>query len=341
MHLYFIDLVRVFSCISVVFIHSSLSPFALYGVISHKSWFIATTLANMARYATPLFIMISGFIFLNSDKPNHFSAFYSNRAKRIFIPLVTWNIVYYLVDTLLTLKPLTFTDFLTKFLNGGTYYQLYFLFLITGLYAVTPVLKKYIIEKKRNLNVIVPFLILFSFVYYSISVWAGWPSLTNSFTLFVLYLGYYLSGRWVSEWDLKRTWLLPAISVALLFLGALTINYLVPLYGITAKSTFLAHRLSVFVAIPALLIFYLFKGITNKQMAKYHLIKLLLFSDLSFGVYLIHPLYIRFFTDFKYFSDFLSSHPMKWVALTFPSVLILSTASVWFIRKIPLLQKIV
>jgi len=136
-----LDILRVVSICGVVAIH-------IFGYMlgraprGSRSWWAAVVLDVSWIWVVPVFVMISGALILSSrmaaERP---AMFYRRRAVRLIPALIAWNLIY-LIGVRLWMRgehlPLQRT--LQLLAEGSVFTQLYFLWLVAGLYAVAPVL---------------------------------------------------------------------------------------------------------------------------------------------------------------------------------------------------------
>lgn len=335
-HLYFIDLIRIVAFLSIVMIHTATVTYEAYSSISHFPWLVSFILSYGLRFSTPLFVMISGYLFLSSDRSRDVKSFYAKRAGKILLPLLFWNIFYYFFYCYFNGLVPGISDFWGRFFAGGTYFHLYFLFLIAGLYIITPFLKR--ILSRLNLNLVVPLLILVSGLYYYLATWTGLPRLDTAVTLFLLYIGYYLAGYWVSRWRFHYRLLSLLIIFVFLFLALAASLPFINRFGIYDQGTFLANRLSLLMAIPTLLIFHLLFKLGNEFFHAKNLIIVDRLALVSMGVYLIHPIFIKLFSIAPPFEWLLNNFPLLWLPSAYTLSVITSVGAVLIIKKIPLLN---
>lgn len=334
-HFYFIDTVRILAFLSIVMIHTSTVTFEQYGSIARFPWMVSLILSYGLRFSTPLFVMVSGYLFLTSSRSLSPRDFYRKRASKILLPLLFWNVFYYFFYCYFNSDVPSLSDFWCKFVGGGTYFHLYFLFLIAGLYVITPFLKTKVLH--LNLNLIVPLLLLLSSLYYCGTVWLNFPPLSNSFTLFLLYIGYYLAGYWVGNWTFNRPRLSLLITFFSLSLAIIASVYFVSRYGIVDQGTFLANRLSLFIAVPALLIFNFLIKLGNDFFISSRLIAVEKIAHVSMGVYLTHPAIVKIFSIIPPFNSLLATAPLVWIFLAFSCTVVTAVLITLVIKKIPLL----
>ena len=105
------------------------------------TWWIGTSLDMGSRWAVPVFIMVSGALLLGQRPGEGAREFYARRIRRIAIPLVVAHIGYFVVRATLLHQVLTPMIVVYDLLAARVYSQLYFFWIILGLYLVTPLLR--------------------------------------------------------------------------------------------------------------------------------------------------------------------------------------------------------
>jgi surface polysaccharide O-acyltransferase-like enzyme len=338
-HFYHIDLIRLISIAGIIAIHVSGIIFNLHPRVDGTIWSLSLVCQAIFRWGTPLFIMISGYLLLTSSSSNSPKIFYTRRLARLLIPFIFWTIFYYLLDSRIQSYSISLGDYLGRIWRADIYYHLYFLFLIIGLYIITPLLK-YLIDRKLNLNILVPLLVTLSYLYTIGAVWFGWSQLNYFVNWFVLYIGYYLAGYWISSLNLKFRWWYGLV-LLLPLIGVIADIYFINIFGISDKGTLLTHRLSPLIALPAFVIFLKLTKISNNVFQTLHLTWLRPLADLSMGIYLIHPALLQIFAKAPPFALLMEQDPLLWMVFTFALLVPLSVVVVYLFKKIPLLSRTV
>jgi surface polysaccharide O-acyltransferase-like enzyme len=112
---------------------------------STTNWWVASVFKSIALPCVPLFVMLSGALFLQSSKVNEpIRVFLKKRFNRIGLAFIFWSLIYlawafYVTNTELTLSNIF--NGLVKGIFTGSYYHFWFLYLIVGLYLITPILR--------------------------------------------------------------------------------------------------------------------------------------------------------------------------------------------------------
>jgi surface polysaccharide O-acyltransferase-like enzyme len=106
-----------------------------------------------------MFVMISGALLLDERAPFTPAQFYIRRAARVIVPLVFWTAVYLIYRRIHNHTGRA--TLLLDTLQGEPFYHLWFLYLIVGLYAATPLLRIIAANSDRTTLTIAAAAILF------------------------------------------------------------------------------------------------------------------------------------------------------------------------------------
>ncbi len=158
--LYFENL-RVLAVLAVIVTHV-VSPllFVVPTEGLQSDWWIANTIHALLRFAVPVLFMQSGALLLNPAKKESVKDFFRKRFSKVLLPFMAWNIVYVIIVAVTSATPVWLV-FIRSF-EGSIFYHLWFLYVLFGLYLITPVLRNYIHNSSyRN---IAYFLILWFFI---------------------------------------------------------------------------------------------------------------------------------------------------------------------------------
>jgi len=132
-----IDSLRVLSILAVILIHTTTRTLeaAKFNLVGFP---VTIFLNQIARFAVPLFILISGFVLETSFNPNlGYISFLKKRFSKIFIPYVFWSAIYYLFVYAQNRE-----NFFHVLLKGNASYQLYFIPTLCIFYLIFPFLHK-------------------------------------------------------------------------------------------------------------------------------------------------------------------------------------------------------
>ena len=115
-------------------------------------WWSTSVYLALVIMGVPLFIMLSGSLLLVPSKVNEpIRVFLKKRLSRIGIAFVFWSIVYFAWDYFINHAALTVNSIIQSFLSGGAYKQFWFIYLIMGLYLITPILRIVVAHADRRI----------------------------------------------------------------------------------------------------------------------------------------------------------------------------------------------
>jgi surface polysaccharide O-acyltransferase-like enzyme len=127
-------------------VHTTHFPYFIPDTITSNdavisNWFTVDIYGAIANMGVPLFVMLSGALLLDAAKADEpMKVFYKKRFMRVGIPMIFWTIIYFAWSAFLNGQPLTSVDVLKGVLMGSSGH-LWFLYLLVGLYMITPFLR--------------------------------------------------------------------------------------------------------------------------------------------------------------------------------------------------------
>lgn len=294
----YITNLRVFACIGVVLCHVAANNW--YGNIESKRWIVLTIYIAFSRFCVPIFLMISGALFLKVDKENNLKKIYFYNIFKLVVFLILWGTCYQVYDLIVIQGKLQqgsiellsiIKEGIQNVLGGGVQAHLWYIYVIIGLYMVVPLLKPWVnnLSKKQ----IEYFLILFL-------IFNGIYSIVCNFDFVVLknmcdfssrlsiniaegYLGYFVLGYYLSTYELsiKRRKLCYIIGCCS-FVMCVVFTVVYSRYIGAAVEIFWNYY-SVFVFFWSVGIFVFFRYNLDKYNKKIDFI-----SDYTLGIYACH-----------------------------------------------------
>ena len=137
----YLDILRIMAIIAVVMLHVSAQRF--YVSFPSYEWEVRMFFNSMVRWGVPIFVMISGALFLDPQKNISLAKLYSRNILRIFVAFIIWSVVY----ELYVFKEWTnSSSFFLGIIQGPVH--LWFMKMIIGLYVVIPLLRTIVIKRK-------------------------------------------------------------------------------------------------------------------------------------------------------------------------------------------------
>ena len=289
----YLDMLKVISCIAVVLIHATAIGFTEIN-IQNTSWKVSAIFNLIPRFAVPVFVMVSGALFLNKDKEISIKKLYTKNILHLVIIYIVWTFIYSAYNVYNNAQGFS----LLQVLKGGiikSYYHLWFIPMLIGVYICVPFLKSIVKDKKiveyfllifLLFNVIPTTIKLFKFPY---SGYIG-NILSRIQVPSLSYLGYFILGHYLHTYDMtkkkRRTiYILGIVSLIVAIVG--TIFY--SLHLGYAKESF-CREFSITTYLMSIAIFVLMKSLLYNKEVKFEKV-IIHFSEISLGIYLTHALF--------------------------------------------------
>lgn len=284
----YISNLRNIATFAVILLHVT-APFVLqFNKISFASWQLANLIDSTLRFGVPVFVMISGAILLDRNEP--LNTFLSKRLKRVFLPFLFWSIVYFIFIYAGSFQKASVLQLCQIFINKllkGTYYHLWYVYMILGVYLFIPIIRKWVQNStKQELHY---FLLLWSITLFINTDIAEYiPSIEVLY--FSKYLGYLVLGYCLD----KHVETTPARNTLylVLFIVGVTLTLLSTSYlSVAANKLNITYYnyLSPNVCLMAIGIFLLGKSLlktTNTTLTN--------LDKHSYGIYLAHVLVLHY-----------------------------------------------
>lgn len=121
----YIQWLRCFAAVAVVLMHLCANPWYQADVAA-GDWLVLTILDGLVRWPVPVFVMISGALFLGKERPM------GKYIRRVLTALVFWSGIYTLFSEKRAMAAWT------EFLCG--HFHLWYLYFLCGLYLIAPLL---------------------------------------------------------------------------------------------------------------------------------------------------------------------------------------------------------
>ena len=155
------DVIRIVAIIMVLFVHVTVIPVIRY---QGTTFTVGNLFNNLSRAGVPMFLLLTGALLLNEERPFDAKRFYRTSFLSIVLLLLFWLVFYAAWRAFglpllrgKSVDPGHFGEYLLTL--KGLYPHLWYLFMLVGAYLVIPVLRLFV--KKENRPYIL-FLILLS-----------------------------------------------------------------------------------------------------------------------------------------------------------------------------------
>lgn len=298
---YHYDLLRVFGTFSVIVLHSTSKQWYLTEVGSSE-WYVLNFYECLVRYAVPIFFMLSGVLFLHPNRGVSMKKVWLRHIPRLMIAFFIWSCVYTRIHYVRGVVEYKEGSFQLRLLTGN--YHQWFILVLVGLYMCIPIFRK-IASEKESLQYFLLLSFGFCFCYHLLLVWEEIaffiePVMEMSqFHLVAGYSAYFLLGYYLEQYPPEKKTqflihLLAIISIQWTFYGT---NYLSVLEEEPVSDLYFYLLPSSFLISAS--VFLLFRNMNGKIPSKWkHAIYEL--SNLSFGVYLCHDVFLVLLMEDRY-----------------------------------------
>lgn len=353
------DMVRILGTIAVVTGHVCDMKLG-DNVLSGKWWFV-NLLDSASRFAVPAYIMLSGALLLDPEREQSPAGFYSRRLARIGIPLVFWSAFFMWFSVYYTGWVNPPWKVWLNLLAGRPYTHMHFIFRITALYALTPMIRVFLKHAPRTMVIAAVAVLLALGMADSVRN-AFTATDLSAFINFYPFLGFYLGGYLLRDVQISSR---QAIAAGLTTIGcilalALGTGWLVSQYKFQwypSPSMLLYDFLSpvrVVMAFAAwLFLTHVFRNPWPRSPQGQDAVRWL--ASATLGLYLIHPMFREMILFPPHFQHGYWMHRIwqglhlaagqgrsPWIAIPMEvaSVYVLALLSTAILMKIPYVRRI-
>lgn len=337
-----VDWVKCLAILAILIIHTSSSY--MVANVGSTNWMIALFFESISRWGIILFIMASGFLLLRKDYDT--KEFLVKRFTRVLIPFVFWNFICIAVKIAFKDPLAGNANLLTVigyFIHGFldptiVTVQFWFVYMILGLYLLTPILTKWIRKATDNEILYLLGICLFFIFINTINI----PFLLSDYaTIFSGFVGYYVLGYFLATRKDNYPFLNKlSVIIALFAIGVIGIfvgTYFLSVPAGEFMGNFMPMGdLTIFAAMEAIAVFMFILNYTPKiknKIVNYAAVKI---SIASFGIYLANVLVINMLMTLGILSTSITAISIIVAAI---GVLIISYIILIIMNKIPLLKK--
>ena len=340
----FLDVLRVAATCAVVLLHTvtgvrDTRDMSEYPVES----MVFLIIMDCVTWCVPVFIMISGYLFLDPEREIPFFLILKKYCRRIILALFLFGVPYACLELIMQEKrfrPGLIWEGVIKVCRGQSWAHMWYLYLILLLYLLTPALKVLMEKCPRSLiYVIMAMIFVGGSILPFVKALPGGQENIPALPAESIYLFYYLCGGLSANRKRKKEgiekqkhsaeaaavltiiWVMGMMAFRIKFGGSVQRPYNYP-----------------FTAGLSLLIFELAgtgEGIWRRQ-EKY----LKEAGGFCFTIYLVHPVFVNLL--YKFFDITPLAFPVGIsLPVFFLGIMAASVAAAWVLRKIPLLAKYV
>jgi len=291
-----LDILRIFAVIAVIAIHVSSNVFS-YATVGGGEFAVAYIYDSLVRFGVPFFLMISGVLFLSSEKEITVKNMLVHNILRLLIIYFLWSAIYTLPSYIAANGIKNWGEPVNVFTASA--FHLWYLPAIMAIYLIVPFLRTWIkAASKKELETLLILFMVFNLVKATIinlNISYSANSILGMFpvTHLPIHLCYFILGYYLYTYGLpvkKKSILVLAIIVPV------TLNIVWGIIksrqsGVLVTGIYDSDSVTTFIAICAFFVLLtdLLKdkkltGLTGKMVTE--------LSKDSFGVYLVHILVI-------------------------------------------------
>jgi surface polysaccharide O-acyltransferase-like enzyme len=342
------DLARVLAILAVVVVHETSVEVGRReaGDPGTAAWWTANVLDSASRWCVPVFLMVSGALLLDPRRTDRPRDFYRKRLSRVGIPLVVWTAVYLAFRALyLDDGGLDAGEAVRDVAAGSPFLQLYFLYVLVVLYLLTPFLRLVVRHATHRMQAAFAGVLLLLGALDQVLATFLEVGEASAATRFLPYAGYFTLGWLLRDLPLTRRqvrWafaaFLASVAATVLLVAVTSIDA-----GWSSPGRYVYGYLSPTVVVMSVAAFVLLRAWNLKHPPGSRWApgrRTAALSALTFGVYLVHPLF--FYPLDRVWpapSDLLGYSAVTLAHLTL--TVAGSLALTWLLLRVPLLRKTV
>ena len=342
-----VDLIRTFAIVLVLVLHASTETVTVFNQMSPEGvtlWWTTNIYDSLARPAVPLFVMLSGALLLQPSKLGEsLSVFFKKRLNRIALPFVFWGAAYFAWRAFVNGETLTANSIVQGVLTGP-YNHFWFLYLLVGLYLLTPVLRVLVAYiKRRTFSYLMILWFLGTAIVPLLGLFSGYHLNSNVFII-TGWLGYYLMGAYS-----LKTRIRPIILYATLALGFVwtIIGTYIIVGSIGESVSHFFYDASSFSMIGASVALFLLLSAVPSNTLEERFSRgnrvLRLISQNTIPIYLFHVMVLESLQKgfFGFQISLSAMNPVLEIPLITVTTLLICLAVIYPLKKIPIVKRLI
>ena len=337
----YIEYIRVFAALAVVFLHIVMTLNNNYTVeeLGVFNYTVFSDCYMLVKWAVPCFIMVSGALLLNPGKQISVKKT-GKYIWRILLVLLTFGVVYALMELVFIEKTIDARILGRALLNtaeGNTWTHMWYIYAMIPIYIIMMPLKDFIrAQNRKSIGIFIAVLFVGNFLIPTVNTLCGTDLKTfmpiNEYVTYLI-IGYYISTIPNDSKLFQR----PIYIVG----GIATIGMIgIETYSLVVHNEVAAVNHSsgeILTLIQSVSVFMLMK-IVFEHRETTHLVQAV--SKCSFGIYLIHPFWINLI--YKVLKINPLSMPIGiGIVVLFAVVFVLSFISAWLVKRLPAIKNII
>lgn len=336
---YYLDALRIVAICAIVVLHVAGSYW--YQVdIERFDWEVFNLYDCITRWGVPVFVMISGALFLDPARPQPLKKLWTKNIPRLVALILFWGALYALVfDLPDAWSPESAGAFIHDLLFGTPH--LWFLFMLLGLYMIVPLLRcitaneeatRYFLVFGLVVNILIPFVTDTGSFGIGEDIYAALMIKLPVGYSFFFVLGYYLAKH---DLPAKARWTVYVLGIVGL-IGAVVASSWVS-HASGSADAFIIQSTYPFAFAAAAIFILTRRRIQGRTLPQERLKTIYTLSSCTLGVYVIHIFVLRGLMAFGISA--LDFDPIISVPCLAAVTIVISFALAFMLKKIPVFGK--
>lgn len=333
------DILRILAAFSVVLLHVAGARLIREPIGSEK-FIWAAFFDCVTRWSVPLFVMLSGMLFLKKDKKLNIKTLYTKNILRLLTAFVFWSFVYNLYTAYAETHQLKEACKLAfeRIPNGAMH--TWFIFVILGLYIVLPFVKRMTEHMtKREAEYFIGLNFVLTFVTKSLSSFEVFKPYVDYITKFEInvaagYVGLFVAGWYIDNFEHKKLFRVGSYIAGIagfLYMFVTTV-YFSEVRGFIADEFMSFKSVGAFMMAFGLMMFFK-QAFGKKSFSRRAKSNLAFYSKYTFGIYLVHEMLLNISTAKGWFV--LADYPYVGICIEAMIVFVLSGIIIGIITWLP------
>lgn len=294
-----LDILRFMATLAVVMTHVCGGTVKAIPVTT-PAWVFLNSCRAAVTWDVPVFIMISGRFFLDESRNITLRDIFGKYLKRLILAFVVWSAVYqayYVIHGIAVGSAnLNIVGIVSEWIAGA--YHLWYLYMLAGLYILTPFLRKIAQDKKLTEYFLILFVVSQFVTNYAVAI----PKigeiisvvLGKTYFHFTLgYAGYFLLGYYLHRYGVPDQWEKPLYALGILLtVFSMAATTLHSQYEGAVNEWFSKYQMPNIIIESAALYTFFVKRVSRIRFSERRRGFFARMTELGFGVYLVHALII-------------------------------------------------
>ena len=324
MRINYINSLRLLATLSVVWLHTSAGLLDTRDIMNFDVKFWLSCHKYCMQFGVPVFVMISGALFLNPAKEIGFPLLLRKYVKRIALALLIFGLPMCVVETYFSNTGGVING-IVHFVKGQSWAHMWYLYMLIGLYLITPIIKPFV-AKASDKDWIAALVLMFVMSSLFPTMNALGAGLTSWMIISTPYIFIYMLGYWLC-WKAPQKIVGNKTALTVVALLCLAVIVVKCYYGFNYYGY--ADPVTICLASTLFLLFRSFN--VNWKFANW-------ITPYCFGIYLIHNVFINFAYKFLKIETEMVVPILNFIGF-FLLFTLLSFISTYILMKIPFMKK--